>query len=195
MKRKLNKRAIVLLLSLGLLLAATVGTTAAYLMAQTGTVENRFAPSRVACAVAQDGHAAAENGSVDVTQAQNVKIQNIGDAVAYIRVQVVVTWKDANGVVYAQAPTDTDYTLAPDAPVNWFRGSDGFWYYAKAVAPEDYTDTLITSCGLASGVASPEGYQLSVEIVASAIQATVDAVDAWSDAVTVPSDGADLIKS
>lgn len=195
MKRKLNQRGMVLLLSLGLLLTASVGATVAYLLTGTGTLVNRFDVSRVACTVVQDGYTGQGDESIDVSEVENLRIRNTGDVDAYIRVRIVATWKNDDGVIYAQAPTTSDYTMTPDDPENWFRGSDGFWYFAKPVAPLEYTDLLIASCSLADTAVIPEGYHLSVEIIPSAIQATADAVNDWSDAVTAASDGAELNNS
>ena len=177
---KLNKRAMVLLISLALLLVVSAGATLAYLLTKTDPLQNDFASSKVACQVNEN------EGSYS--------LQNIGDTDAYIRAKIVVTWKNEAGHVYAQTPTELDYTLDQDALQNWFQAEDGFWYYAKATKPLDSTDVLIQAIQLSDSASVPEGYHLSVEIVASAVQATAKAVTDWSNAVTVVSDGADLTK-
>ena len=171
---KLNKRAVALLVSLVVLLTAAVGVTIAFLADKTPEVENVFTPSRVACAVNE------------VTKNQVYTVQNTGDTTAYIRAAVVVNWVNDAGHVYAKAPT---YTVTPEN-TNWVLGSDGYYYYIKpveagAVIPEKLTVTVSS--------ATPDGHTLQVEVVASAIQATVIAVNDWSNGVaTATTDGANL---
>lgn len=177
---KLNKRAVVLLVSLVVLLAVTVGTTIAFLANKTPEVENTFTPSRVACAVNE------------VTKNQVYTVQNTGDTTAYIRAAVVVNWVNAdNKQVYAQAPS---FTVTPENTenTNWVLGSDGYYYYINPVAAGAYIDETLTVM-LDDGSIVPTGHTLQVEVVASAIQATVIAVNDWSNGVaTAATDGANL---
>lgn len=178
MERKHNSKALTLLVCLVVLIAATVGGTLAYLMASTQPVKNEFVSSKVSCAVVED--------PFDGTTKTNVQIQNTGDTKAYIRATVVVTWKNDKGEVYAATPQkDTDYTIAFNPNNDWFEGADGFWYHLTEIAPCTHVDAqehngcmtgvLINSCAPVVGRA-PNGYYLSVEIVASAIQSAPDSV-------------------
>ena len=185
MKRKLNKRALVLLVCLTLVVTAAVGVTLAYIFTQTNPVENTFKPSKVSCEVVE-------------TFTNNVKsdvmIKNTGDTSAYIRVAVVVTWKNEKGNVWAQAPVEEDYSITWNLTANgWVKGIDGYYYYTDPVAPGDSTGILITEAKLKEGYTAPVGtdgtqYYLSIEIVASAIQAdgmgADNAQDAWAKAKT-----------
>ena len=173
---KLNKRAVVLLVSLVVLLAVTVGTTIAFLANKTPEVENTFTPSRVACAVNE------------VTENQVYTVQNTGDTTAYIRAAVVVNWVNDAGHVYAKAPT---YTVTPEN-TNWVLGSDGYYYYIKPVAAGDQIKETLTVTEVSENPDN-SSYTLQVEVVASAIQATVIAVNDWSNGVaTAATDGANL---
>lgn len=97
-----------------------------------------------------------------------VKIQNTGNIDAYIRARVVVTWKDASGNVYGKAPVKgEDYTISYNTST-WFDGPGGYKYYQNRVSPQGYTDVLISSC---TALKKLVGYELSVEIIAEAIQA------------------------
>lgn len=111
-----------------------------------------------------------------------------------------------------QPKLGTDYTLTLAnfydgevsglLPDTWTLGSDGFYYYSSPVLKQTTgegssasssrtTLPLIASCSIKDGANVPEGYTLSVEIVAQVIQAigTTDAgsydagtlavVDAW----------------
>ena len=178
---KLNKRAVALLVSLAVLLTVAVGVTIAFLADRTPEVENTFTPSRVACAVNE------------VTKNQVYTVQNTGDTTAYIRAAVVVNWVNAdNKQVYAQAPS---FTVTPENTenTNWVLGSDGYYYYklpveAGAVITEELTVALLPESATA-----PAGHTLQVEVVASAIQATSEAVKDWSNNVAIAAtDGANL---
>lgn len=161
-KRRANKRkATVLLSSLALILALFVGVTTAFLIAKDGSVVNTFKSSQVSCEV---------NESFNGTTKSNVSVSNTGDTEAYIRAAIVVTWKDAeNGDVYGAMPVlGTDYTMDMDLS-NWIEGSDGYYYYKKAVQPDGETDVLIVKCKAVQDNV-PAGYGLNVEILSSAIQ-------------------------
>ena len=200
MKRKINKQSMALLVSLAVVLTVAVGVTLAYIFTKTDPVENTFKPSKVTCAVIEDGKTTDDPyGQVNVSSKSNVQIKNTGDTTAYIRVAVVVTWKNEKGNVWAQAPVEgTDYTIDwayddKDNPTRWTSDDDGYYYYNDPVAPGDLTGMLIKEAKLKEGYAAPVGtdgtqYYLSIEIVASAIQAegmgAGNAQDAWAKAKT-----------
>ena len=102
----------------------------------------------------------------------------------------MVTWKDAQGNVYGQKPAEgRDYTMTMPTDTGWAAGADGYWYYTSPVANDSSTGVLIDRCALADGAAVPEGYGLSVEIIAEAIQSlpATTVADVWP--VTVAADG------
>ena len=138
----------------------------------TQSVTNTFEPTKVSCAVDE---------TLTATEKKDVKVINTGDIDAFIRAEVVVTWKKQEGnsyVVYGQRPEKgTDYVVSLNLKEDgWVEGNDGFYYFTKAVAPESvsadshFTDILINSCTV-TGTPPSDGYYLSVEIIASAIQA------------------------
>ena len=168
-----GKRRMVAALALALILVCTVGGTLAYVFTNSGPVENTFTPSHVATKVVE---------TFDKTTKSDVKIQNIGNTDAYIRAAIVVTWKKADGTVYAMKPQAGDYNIAMGS--NWTKSGE-YYYYNGTVAPDKMTSALINSCTPVAGKA-PEGYSLSVEIVASGIQSTgmgaTSVQDAWAKA-------------
>lgn len=196
MKRYINKKSIIIT-SVILLLLVAVGTTLAYVFTETGTVNNTFKTSRVSCAVVEKGKEQISGSTVNTNASKdNVQIKNTGDTDAYIRVDVVVNWANADGTrVWAQKPVeDTDYTITYNLSDGWFYGGDGFYYYSTPVSPNELTGVLIQNAALKSGVTAPIGtdntqYYLSIEIVASAIQSTPASTvsDQWG--VTVSDDG------
>ena len=177
------KKRIILILAAVLLLAVAVGTTVAFLVDKTPSVANTFQPVAVSCRVQETFDAQANTK-------RDVSVRNTGDISAYIRVALVVTWvSEESGSTYGGAPVaGVDYamTLSEDG---WVRGSDGFYYCTSAVAAGEATPILVDVVAPVAGKA-PEGYRLSVQIVASAIQATpADAVRATWSGVTVNDDG------
>lgn len=170
------KRSGILLAAVIVLLAGAVGGTWAFLVAQSEPVQNNFTYAHVRCTIDE---------KFDGTTKSDVKIQNTGDIPAYIRARIVVTWKDASGNVSAVPVKDSDYTMAMGT--GWTKGTDGYWYCNTAVAAGGETPVLITKCEK-KGTA-PKDYDLSVEILADAIQSEpASAVtDAWKYTPTATS--------
>ena len=201
MRKYISKKSI-LILTLALLLTVAVGSTLAYIFMRTDPVNNTFTPAQVSCAVVENGGRPVTNAIVNTgSEKTNVQIKNTGDTDAYIRVAIVITWKNDQGVVWAEAPTSNDYTIEWNLTADgWVKGPDGYYYYTQKVAPhgglhDGLTDVLITSCTPVTGNA-PEGYVLSVEIVASAIQASPDTVveEQWKTGVSDANNGTLKVK-
>ena len=204
MKKYINKKT-VLITSVALLLLVAVGTTLAYVFTKTDPVENRFDPSKVSCAVVEvveKGDSSENTANVVQTgkSKTNVQIKNTGDTDAYIRAAVVVNWMSEDGTkVWATKPVageDKDYTISYNLSNGWIDGGDGYYYYTQPVDPGDMTNILITSATQnATGPKGTDGtqYYLSIEIVASAIQAdgmgAASAKDAWAKAKTTTNAG------
>ena len=169
---KLNKRALVLLVSLAVILSLTVGGTLAYLVVKTDVLTNIFNPTKVEVTI-NDG-----------------TITNTGDIPAYVRVAIVATWQK-DGAVYAQAPVaGSDYTLNLNG---WVQGSDGFYYCQTAVANGSNESAPAVTV---RNETNAEGYTLSIEVLVSAIQATPEAVAAWSGGLyTIDADGKLIAKT
>ena len=173
------KRSLVLVVSVLALVLAVAGGTLAWLVANSGPVTNTFTPAQVSC-------------EVDETFQNNVKsavsIKNTSNIDAYIRAYVVVTWKDAQGNVYGKLPVkDTDYTMTMPNNTKWFKSGD-YYYYPDAVPSGASTGMLIEECKLI-GTPPADGYSLSVEIIAEAIQSlpAMTVASVWP--VTVNADG------
>lgn len=183
-KKVLSVRTIVVISSVLALLLCAAGLTIAYIMDKTDPVTNTFTPSKVSCEVHEINW---QDGS---TVKEDVMVMNTGDTSAYIRSAIVVTWQNDLGEVYSKAPVkDTDYSI--DLNLNtengWILGDDGYYYHKSPVSSKDgenLTETLINSCTVLSD-APAEGYTLSVEILASAVQSEPDEAvkDAWGATV------------
>lgn len=178
-QQRFNKS--IILVVLVSIFAAVAGSTLAFLVTRTDSVKNTFNYSNVACEVVEEKFI---NGtSVDKS---NVRVLNTGDTESYIRAAIIVTWKDSAGNVYAMEPQkDKDYTITINNS-DWLE-KNGFYYYTKPVSPQKETGVLIENCSIkGSGL---EGYGLSIEILASAIQSkpTKAVENSWH--VIVNSDG------
>ena len=95
--------------------------------------------------------------------------------------RINVTWMKnedaADQTVSASVPEKgVDYTISYFEGNGWIDGGDGYWYDQEPVAPGAVTNGLIKSCTQRPGAAVPEGCHLSVEILASAIQASPEKV-------------------
>ena len=160
-RKNQNRKSIVLLIALGLLLCVTVGGSLAYLFTSSSTVTNVFQPTKVTTAIVED--VTSQTGVK-----QNVVVRNTGDIDAYIRAEIIITWKNGNDEVYGTAPVKgTDYSISIGE--DWTEKSDGFYYYSEAVGYGKDTKPLIKECKTLG--TPPEGYYLNVEILASGIQA------------------------
>lgn len=158
---RMNRTAI-LFMAIIMLIGAVIGSTVAYLITKTGSVENKFTYASVSCKVEENF-----NGS---TEKKNVRITNTGSTNAYIRATYVVNWLDAQGNIVASVPEGYSYTLTENPDSKWTKGNDGYFYYLSPVAPGESTLGSLLTCT----VTYPDNpkYRLSVEIIATAIQST-----------------------
>ena len=176
-----QRKPVTLLVSLLLLLGIAIGSTVAFLATRTAEKKNTFTPSKVSSQVTEQ---------FDGTTKRDVAVKNTGDVDAYLRATVNITWRKdqntADQTVTAKVPKEgDDYTITYSG-TGWAQGTDGYWYYLTPVAPDASTGTLIESCTQLPGAEVPEGYHLSVEIIASAIQSVpAKAVgEAWGVSIT-----------
>lgn len=159
-KRSHAKKPLAALVALVLIIGAVVGGTLAYLAARTDAIVNTFTAAKVTTEIEETFV-----GSVK----SNVSMKNTGDVEAYIRATYVVTWKDAAENVYPEQPQQgVDYTISLNLEQGWIY-YNGYYYYTAPVAPHASTGVLIDLCTPVEGRA-PEGYTLSVDVLASAIQ-------------------------
>lgn len=174
-------KALLLIASLAVLLTATVGSTAAWLVSKPAAVENDFVPGKVACQVLEKFDT--ESGT---SVKRNVRVKNTGNTDAYIRVLLVFTWKDKDGNIFSNKPQEgKDYQINKNL-TDWIKqesDAGAYFYYKKPVAPGAETVELIDSLRQTPGVTGPENgkYKLSVDILADAVQANPpEAVkDSW----------------
>ena len=158
-----------LIIALALILVLAVGGTVAYIFTQTGPVINTFTPADAKITVDEQ---TSSNQKTEII----VKNNSTGVPV-YIRVALVANMidKDENVTGAASVPNFTPGD-------KWILGSDGYYYYTKAVPVGGSTGNL-----LQSPMTLDENMQ--VVVLADAIQAMPKqaVIDAWG--VTVDSNG------
>ena len=162
--------------AVALLLCCSVGGTLAWLATSTGPVTNTFEPTWVECEVSDTY----ENGVKTNIVVTNPKEDDgdIKNVDAYIRVTFAATWEDPNdpNEPYAAVAKDTKafYDNLAAATLNsadWFKGSDGFYYYKHIVKVGEATSQVFTSALTIPKDDTGNGYELNVQILAEAIQA------------------------
>ena len=174
------KKSGVLLASLLLVLALTVGTTVAYLMDVTGPVENVFQPVNVNSGITE---------TITNKEKTSIIVTNDGDMPVYVRATMAIYWVDSNDIIVE--PEQCSYSgVTVNTDGGWFQVGD-IYYYKNCVSANGKTPNLLASP--ISATIKPEGadYKLKVEIHAEAIQATpTQAVSsAWGQDIAVNSDG------
>lgn len=169
---KLNKKTLAILVSLITILVVGTGTTLAYLVVKTNAVNNVFVPTQVSCKVIEESFDGKTKEGVSVKSTSTTGVP------AFIRAEIVVTWVDENNNnnILAEKPKlGTDYELSINATADDNGGkwiTDGqYYYYTAPIESGAETADLIKSCEVLKPC-SEEGYVLSVEILASAIQTT-----------------------
>lgn len=173
MKRIFNGsggRKAALILSLCLIFALAVGTTLAYLKANTSPVENTFTAAKSDIKIDEN----VENG-----EKSSIQVVNIGTATSYVRVKLVMNWVDKSGNVVSGGNL-------PEVALNesdWFL-QDGIYYYKMPVAPKDSTANLLKD-PITQPEDAPEGCHLEVTVLAESIQAAPSTAVEGAWAVTV----------
>ena len=178
MKRIFNGsggRKAALILSLCLIFALAVGTTLAYLKANTSPVTNTFTAAKSDIKIDEN----VENG-----EKSSIQVENIGTATSYVRVKLVMNWVSGDGKTISGEPVNIDVTYDT---TKWFE-QDGIYYYTKPVGPVDAKPNNVTTNLLQTPItqdAAPEGYHLEVTVLAESIQAAPSTAVEGAWAVTV----------
>lgn len=173
MKRIFNGsggRKAALILSLCLIFALAIGTTLAYLKANTSPVTNTFTAAKSKITIEEK----TDNGIKS-----EIYVKNEGTATSYVRVKLVMNWVDKSGNVVS-GNNLPKVTLKEGS--DWFLGTDGIYYYTKPVAPEGKTTNLLQKdSSISEPTEKPEGCHLEVTVLAESIQAAPSkaVTDSW----------------
>lgn len=125
----------------------------------------------------------ATNMQPGVKVQKEVTVKNLGKSPAIIRVKLDPEW-DAKGKIPQEsaAKAVTLDTTAALKSGDWIKGTDGYYYYTKVVAPGASTTQLLNNVMLNGDFNLTNDYQdrgLTVNVTSDAIQATGGA---WKDA-------------
>ena len=165
--KKLSAAAIAIIL----VVVMAIGGTVALLMDSTDSVTNKFAPASSGITVEEE---VKENCKTEIA------VKNTGDIDVYVRVSLVANIVDENGNITSGADVP-DFALNE---TNWFKGTDGYYYYKTPLPAGKVTESL-----LANGSKMELSENMQVTVLAQSMQTTpTNAVtDAWS--VVVGNDG------
>lgn len=167
-KRRSGKKPLLLLVSLVLVLALSIGGTLAWLTSQA-EVTNTFEPGKVHADITEDFNGTVKS-AIYVSNGLNSEDANVD---AYIRAAVVINCVDENGNIIAGTIPELDYNNT-----DWVKGSDGYYYYKHVVAPMGKTDNLLSENFSLTG---DDGVNYRVDVLAQAIQTVGGAVEeAWN---------------
>lgn len=160
-----------LLVAIVLLLGVAVGTTVAYLIANTNEIKNEFEYAKTDVTVEED---------LTGTTKSNVRVTNNSNIPVYIRATYVANWVDAKGNIVTSVPDEYDYQLIENPDETWEKGKGGYFYYPTPVQPGKSTVGSLLTCTVTKQPENP-AYTLNVEILATAIQSEpADAIyEAW----------------
>lgn len=188
MKRIFNGsggRKAALILSLCLIFALAVGTTVALLVAHTNAVTNTFTAAESKITIDEN----VENG-----EKSSIQVKNIGTAVSYVRVKLVMNWVDNTTGNIVSGDNLPNVTLNSDN--SWFLGSDGIYYYKMPVAANNGETTNLLQKPITEPTeGKPDGCHLEVTVLAESIQAAPStAVEGAWTAVKVGSDSCLTLK-
>lgn len=173
-----GKKLLLLFAAVTFLMTVTGGSLA-YLHAHTGGLTNSFKAAEAGIVVEE---------KFDGEIKDEVTVKNTGDTQVYIRAAYAVYWKNAQGNVVAEVPSDYSYTLTENPDAAWIKSeTENLFYYPTPVDVNDNTAGSLLYCE----VKYPQEpiYTLVVEIAAEAIQSKpAEAVEgAWK--VSVKTDG------
>lgn len=170
------KKSTVLILSVVLLLAVAAGSTLAFLITKSDTVENTFKYADVKIRVDEE---------VKDQTKSNVKVTNTGtageDAAIVAHVTYVEYWTDSNGNVVSkdQLPEGYSSTTTIAENKNGWIEKNGNWYYLTAVPVNQSTPELPIKWEATTPNSS--AYTWHVDILAEGLQAEPDTAykQAW----------------
>ena len=132
-------------------LGMSFGGARAYLSASTDPVSNRFT--------------VANYPTISLNSDNSVTVTDSGYTV-YLRAAVVVNWQSttSSGLLASVPVEGTDYALAAGA--NWFKHTDGFYYY-KLPIQSGTTEPAVTLTSKTAKI----GYDLVANVAVQTIQA------------------------
>ena len=170
-----------------LFVTLTIPSSTAYYIRNSNVIDDTYSPAGFDNPKIVENKTGVED---EIAGTVYVEVPDKGYPV-WVRVAIIITWKDAKGNVYHESPKKgRDYEIVINTG-SWEKNRDygEFYYHKQKVATGGKTANLIASCKLLKETANiPKDHTLSVEFIIQTIQAvgTTDdpnnSVDAWIDA-------------
>jgi len=170
--RKTSKKT--MLLGCFAVLLATVAVTFAALRFISGPIKNDFEKPYMDNEIVEQ---------FENNEKESIKVKNTGKVDEFVRVAVVVNFKNATGEVSAKTVSPEYYTFSVNT-ADWVKKGD-YWYHKDVIQPGELsseflasgTKVALTAMGLSK---VPADYHFSFEILVEAVQTAPSAVaDAW----------------
>lgn len=166
------RKATALVIAIALIVVMVVGGSVAWIVDQTKPVINKFTPASSGIKIEEKFK---ENCKTEIA------VKNTGDIDVYVRVSLVANIVDENGNITSSADVP-DFALNE---TNWFKGTDGYYYYKTPLPAGKVTESL-----LANGSKMELSENMQVTVLAQSMQTTptTAVTEAWG-VVTVGNDG------
>ena len=185
-KGRKYKRYTLLLISLFMLIVASIGGTIAYLQDSSAKVENTFTPAKVTIRIDETKQ---ENIKYDI-RVTNATIASKDAIPVYVRAKLVIYWTDVidGKEQVIPKPAGDDYSVVVPAPVGtWFRVEDTY-YYPSVEEPGSSTYAMVLQANPIT-VSIPDNLTVKcyIDVRAEAIQADPESVvgQVWTDVTVV----------
>lgn len=127
-RKKPDRKAVFLALSLALILSLAIGGTFAYLKAETPSVVNTFTAGEGGANIIEE---------IEGEEKISAAVENTGSVAAYVRVVLVINNIDEEGNVLGSEKNPVSYNEK-----NW-QYLNGFYYYRGIVQPKEITENLL----------------------------------------------------
>jgi hypothetical protein len=171
--KSLSTKAIIILVSIITVLVTGISSTLAVIVQRTESITNTFTPGKIV--LSQTETAVTNTAESDVA--------------VYVRLAIVVNYQDDSGNVYHEGAVETqDYNVLTTS--DWLKGSDGFYYYTKPIAPGYSSTAFPTVAAITLDASNPKlNYNLVTTYVTAGVQASPTEVVNLAWGVTLDANG------
>jgi len=122
-----------------IILICLVSGTSAYLIIKFG-IQNMFTIGEVKPEII-------ETFDTENKTKSDVYVKNSGNVPIYLRVAIIISWKDAQGKILETIPEENiDYSIDFSTSPNWMKSSDGYYYYENILEENENTNILVEEC-------------------------------------------------
>lgn len=174
----MSKKQKILLISLALLIVATIGGTSAFFVT-SDRAHNVITTDGVSIDLIENTNRVGVDGRpIPFTNINNAmpgdtfskipQVKNTDHGDVWVRILVKNSVKNADGAVVS-APNDA--ITANYNTHNWLNGGDGYYYYYRALKAGETTEPLFTEASLSEGLATTfADASFNIELTAQGVQ-------------------------